>query len=330
MTEVKQFVELGRAIGGSSRPLELVFHAEKSPSVMGDRLWAIAEAIGKGAAGGLSVKRDDESTVLASPALTLVHHGVANLHYAALPEGPESKPFEHFLRRAAEKDVGTSETAAGQPAELLVLIAASCPNCPKTVRAAGLLALSRPELDVWVIDIQRFADFETQYSVKSVPFCVLDRELTLIGGLDESQLAEILGERGTDAYRLRVLRAQVEQGRFTAAAADLGRHEGQSQFVDLWRQSDTSLRMGLMLTAEEALSLIPEVFVEVVPALIGVLDVEDATLRGDTADLLGRIGDDRALAKLRRLTADGNPDVAEIAGDAIEEIEERGPSGTPS
>ena len=50
---------------------------------------------------------------------------------------------------------------------------------------------------------------------------------------------------------------------------------------------------------------------------------QDAVLRGDTADLLGRIGHRAACDSLRALLDDPNPHVAEIAGEALEEIDER-------
>ena len=50
---------------------------------------------------------------------------------------------------------------------------------------------------------------------------------------------------------------------------------------------------------------------------------EDPVLRGDTADLLGRIGHRAATDALRALLDDPNPHVAEIASEALEEIDDR-------
>ena len=60
-----------------------------------------------------------------------------------------------------------------------------------------------------------------------------------------------------------------------------------------------------------------------VPGLLPILGTEDPVLRGDTADLLGRIGHRAATDGLRALLDDPNPDVAEIASEALEEIETR-------
>ena len=57
---------------------------------------------------------------------------------------------------------------------------------------------------------------------------------------------------------------------------------------------------------------------------IAALTADDAALRGDTADLLGKIGLPSAVEPLRGLLADENPDVAEIAQEAIDAIAEAG------
>ena len=44
---------------------------------------------------------------------------------------------------------------------------------------------------------------------------------------------------------------------------------------------------------------------------------------GDTATLLGSIGEASVRAELTALLEDPNPDVAELAAEALEEIEER-------
>jgi HEAT repeat protein len=54
-----------------------------------------------------------------------------------------------------------------------------------------------------------------------------------------------------------------------------------------------------------------------------VLAADDAALRGDTADLLGQIGHADAIEALTALTKDPNPDVAEIAAESLEAIQER-------
>jgi HEAT repeat protein len=57
-----------------------------------------------------------------------------------------------------------------------------------------------------------------------------------------------------------------------------------------------------------------------VPDLIPATKSEDAALRGDTADLLGQIGHPSTKEALESLLKDPNPDVIEIAEEALESI----------
>jgi HEAT repeat protein len=78
-----------------------------------------------------------------------------------------------------------------------------------------------------------------------------------------------------------------------------------------------------MMAVETALEDDRSALDGLVPGLLPILGSEDAVLRGDTADLLGRIGHRAARDRLRTLLEDPNPDVAEIASEALEEIEAR-------
>ena len=57
------------------------------------------------------------------------------------------------------------------------------------------------------------------------------------------------------------------------------------------------------------------------PNLINLLGAEDDALRGDTADLLGQIGHPGARKPLQALLHDPNPDIVEIAEEALEGLE---------
>ncbi len=57
-----------------------------------------------------------------------------------------------------------------------------------------------------------------------------------------------------------------------------------------------------------------------VKPLLPFLRAKEASLRGDIADLLGKIGHPEALPKLQELNQDPDPEVAEAAKEAIEMI----------
>ena len=79
----------------------------------------------------------------------------------------------------------------------------------------------------------------------------------------------------------------------------------------------------MTLVAEEVLDQNPEGLDGLVLHLIAGLQgegplAEDPARKGDTADLLGRIGHADARPVLEALARDPNPEVAEAAADALE------------
>ncbi len=57
--------------------------------------------------------------------------------------------------------------------------------------------------------------------------------------------------------------------------------------------------------------------------LLPLVSHSDPVVRGDASNLLGIIGDERALPSLEKLLTDENPNVRMIAGEAIDEIKYR-------
>ena len=116
------------------------------------------------------------------------------------------------------------------------------------------------------------------------------------------------------------LPCQTQMTLADAAKALCEGDEGE-QFLFAWRKSVTFERVGLMLVIEEALEGDCAALEGLVGGLIKVLQAPDATLRGDTADLLGQIGNPAAVPALKELLNDPNPDVADVAAEALEELE---------
>jgi len=137
------------------------------------------------------------------------------------------------------------------------------------------------------------------------------------------QLAEQIAARGSSEHDAQAFVSLVETGRVSDAAREILAGRGAPHFLAAWQSSATSLRMGLLLAVEEALEEDPACLDGIVPELVKVLEVDDAALQGDTADLLGQIGRAEAADALRALRDHPNPDVAEIAAEAVGEIESR-------
>ncbi len=272
-----------------------------------------------GEAGGEAIEIV-EGAPSGAPLATLTAGGRCTLRWQAVPEGPEAAPF---LKALIGLSRGDGETG-GVEAEIVVFIAPACPHCPRAVSSAIDVALSNGGVGVTVVDAQQFTALAEEHAVKSVPLTLIDGELRLTGVFEPAQLAEQLLGRGGGGYQARLLRSLIEEGLIARAARKILTPEGSGAFVSEWASSSTSSRMGLMLAAAEALSLDATALDDRVEALSRQLGSRDAALRGDTADLLGQIGHPSAEPRLLGLLDDSNPDVAEIASEALELVRSRG------
>jgi len=250
-----------------------------------------------------------------------------------VPGGLESPPFVEALLGLSE---GTSKGPTGQlsdqlkdlerPADLFVFVAPTCPHCPEAARAANRIALANPQVTTTVIDVQQFPELARKFNVKSVPLTILDTELFLTGVVPATELAGKILSRGSDEYHARLFVSLIEEGRVSQAVSRILSGGSLKYFLKAWKGSTTSLRIGLVLMAEEVLEEDRSAMDSIVKELMGELGSDDAAMRGDTADLLGRIGHSSAAQALEALKGDSNPDVVEIAVEALEEIDERGDS----
>jgi len=308
-------------IHGLPAPVELILHPAENETPLAARLEELARGIQQGTGSAIKFRTADAEDLPALPGLSLSYRGRANIRYLALPEGPEAPPFVEALVNLPKGAVGTDAeglrplSALKQPAELLIFIASACPHCPQAVRAANRIALTTPQVTTTVVDAQIFEDLAKRYVVKSVPMTILDRELTISGVVPPAKLVEKILARSGDAYGAEVFLSMVEVGRFDDAAGRI-----QDGFLSAWQKSTTQLRIGLMLVAEKVLENNPGGLDSLVSGLIESTKSKDAALRGDTADLLGQTGHDSAAEALKTLLNDENPDVAEIAQEALEEI----------
>jgi thioredoxin-like negative regulator of GroEL len=213
--------------------------------------------------------------------------------------------------------IGAELRALETDAELVIFVAEACPHCAQAVRVADALARSSPRLKVSVVDAQRSPELAERFRVMEVPVTVLDGELSWVGVEDAAQVAERIVARGTEAHERAVLESMIRSGRHADAISRITDGGGARHFAAIWLASTTSTRIGLMLVAEGALEQDGESLHSAVDALLPALESEDAALRGDTADLLGQIGHPAGIEALRPLLDDPNPDVAEIAAEAL-------------
>ncbi|NNM06420.1 MAG: hypothetical protein HKO65_15110 [Gemmatimonadetes bacterium] len=221
--------------------------------------------------------------------------------------------------------VATTLEKLTKDTELLLFIAAGCPSCPHQVRSVATLALASPKVSVDIVDAQQEAELSAQYEVTSVPTTIVDDELVMVGVIPAGELAWRLLEReGPEAEKV-VFTALVASGRISDAAERLSDGRAKEVFLDMWSKSTMESRMGLFLVAEEALQWNPDALRDLSALLIEGLQgdgslTQDPSRVGDTADLLGQIGDPAARPVLEALSRDSNEEVAEAASDALEEL----------
>ncbi len=91
---------------------------------------------------------------------------------------------------------------------------------------------------------------------------------------------------------------------------------------NLLRDERMKVRLGANMLIDELREEKPDDVKLVLPGLLPLLSDENATVRGDAADMLGMIGASDHIALLQNLLNDDNHQVVEIAAEAIDTIQE--------
>jgi len=255
------------------------------------------------------------------PSFRIGNEGCANIVYAAIPLGHQFQPFIHGLERiGAKSSAPLRDGETGSPAEIQVLISESCPRCPVAVGAALQLSTRNSSIESCIVDAAQFPDIVKEYWIKSVPATILDRRLVLVGGISADRLLELVNTRGTLKFEMEVVQSLIDRGRISEAAAGLDQDAGREVVVGLMQSPDFSKRLSGLVVVEKALDENPGAVRTLMPSLVEMLRHDDSRIRGDIADLCGKIGDPQAIPQLEPLLADPDPDVAEAAAEAIEEL----------
>ena len=86
---------------------------------------------------------------------------------------------------------------------------------------------------------------------------------------------------------------------------------------DLLQDERFAVRIGMAVLFEELVTVRPKDVPLAIPALVTLLEDETPWIRGEAANLLGIIGTPDALAHLKQLANDPDPQVVEIVQDAL-------------
>jgi thioredoxin-like negative regulator of GroEL len=322
----RQLRRLRDEVPGEPARVRLVHHEGEGDAALAGRLAALAETLRREAGLEAADGRDDPEGPPATPALTLAREGCGRIHYLALPDGLEAEPFVDLLVALASNGPRPDDAlarrlaAVTEPVELLVFVMTVCPHCARAVRAAHALALASPRVTVAIVDAARYPDLAERFRVMSAPVTLVDRGLALSGAVGPDDLVEAILARGGPEHEARVLASMAEAGRFPEMVERLLSGDGARTLAAAWRDSTLALRLGLLVAVEEVLETSPRALDAAVEDLLPSLDAEEAPLRGDTADLLGKIGHESALPALVARVSDPHPDVAEAVAEALARI----------
>ncbi len=313
---------------GAKKTVTLMVHLDDKRKELSRSISRIAGLVEIAAGGKVVVRPGDGLGVQAVPAISMGTEDF-NIHYLAVPSGHQAAPFIEAVVSLAKDERPLQANmlqiqSLTEQLDISIFIASTCPHCPQAVRSALNLALSCPLVNLSIIDAQLYGDLADSFAVQSVPVTIFNKGLTLTGVRPSGELVkESVGLLSADG-EARVISSMIQARRLDDVIKRLNSKRGIEGFVAAWGQSTTAIRIGLMLVAQSLLRTDKTVLDQIVPGLMSALASRDAALRGDTADLLGQIGHASAREAIEELLHDPNPDVAEIAKEALAEIASRG------
>ena len=261
---------------------------------------------------------------LSLPCLSFGSRGVVNVHFYAPPSGFEAAVFRDILfglaaRRAPDPfpPLGASDWHG---AEILCFCSPSCSKCPQTLRAVAALAVDYSWIELHILEVERFTELAREYGIKSVPATLINREILQIGLVEREKVLSLVAAPGSLEYARERIRSLVNNGKAVQAGQLLVAARDPRILMPLFKNAPFSERIGLLVAIEEALSRDPRCLDASVDDLVSIVFEGDRHLRGDAAYLLGKISHENARKALRGLLADPDPDVAEIAREALDEV----------
>jgi HEAT repeats/Thioredoxin domain len=278
------------------------------------------------AGGRIDCKRTEAGNPPFLPSLSLGTTGKSRVFYHFVPEGPEMPVFRELLWEAAESMDSDGSGAsgpghAGALRELLLFVSTDCPNCPNAVRTVHALARRLPNLSVHLFEAMQHPELAQRHNVQSVPTLLIDPGLRYVGTLDRERLFSLLETEDSLSLLQEQIRQKILEGSAVEAAEWIAGGGDPSFLASDLGRSTFQERIALLLTLEEALERDPRCLDRMVEPLLPYLDTKDASVRGDIADLLGKIGHEKALPALMKMLQDPDPNVVEAATEAVQAIE---------
>lgn len=315
-----------RPLSSLPQTLKLTFQPGGNPKAS-KAMDGWGDALVEEAGGRIDFSRAEAAGQPFLPSLSLRTSAASIVHYHFVPEGPEGPVFREFLWEIAShggtQAAHSAEGRLEEPLrEMFLFVSTHCPNCPHAVRTVHSLARRLPYLSVHLFEAMQHTELAEKHNIQSVPTLLIDQELRYVGTLDEEKLFSLLQEEDSLSLLHEQMRQKILEGSAVEAAEWIAGGGSPSFLAPDLGRSTFQERIALLLTLEEALERDPRCLDGMVDPLLPYLETGDASVRGDIADLLGKIGDRRALPALKKLCRDPDPNVAEAATEAVESIEE--------
>jgi len=312
------------------RTLRLVFRSGGDPEAS-RRLETWVQELEQASSGRLHAQTRSTADSMHGPALEVPCARGSRISYHFVPEGPERQAFLDLIRAAAERDPEEGPRPppplphGTQPLPMLLFVTNPCPNCPRAVRAVHALAMDPdvPAIHALLFEATQSPGLAERHQVRSVPTLLIPDTFRIVGPPDPGQLRRLLRNADAGAFLREQIRHEIQGGQAPEAGRRISQMDDPSFLLSDLGRSTFQERIGLLLALEQALECRPGCLDALVPGMVALLETAETALRGDLAALLGTIGQPEALPGLERLLQDPNPDVAEAAEDAIEEIREK-------
>ena len=313
-----------------SRPVHLQLNTGSTENRFQANLLNVARQISGVSMNRIELADNPQPVFPEKPSVTVASEHGGNIHYLAVPEGPEFGPFLDALSWVGGANALPADAVVASldklqvPTDVLVLIAPVCPHCPRVVRQVLSMAVRQPLISAVVVDAVQFHDMADRFKVKATPTTIINEALTLVGQVELPQLVEKILESGTAESFTTVLNSMIQSGRAEDAGVLLCKEDQPEAILPLYLSNEFSSRMGALVAMEEALAESPRALDPIVPDLVKLLSHEDIGLRGDTAELLGKIGNPDAIPALQNSLNDPDPDVREAVEEALDVLRARG------
>jgi HEAT repeat protein len=160
-----------------------------------------------------------------------------------------------------------------------------------------------------------------RYKVRATPSIIVNEAATLVGQASEQEIVKLITSSGEQGSLTAVLDSMIKAGRAEDAGHLICLKKQPQAILPLYVSKEFSVRLAALVAMEEALEKDPRSLDPIVGDLAALLFSDDVALRGDTAALLGKVGNAAALPALRKAAGDPDPDVREAAQEAIQLLE---------